>query len=181
MKSIYILLTKSDTYISKIINLVTADTYTHASISFNENLQPMYSFARENVDRPLPAGLRIEPLNTGFFKKYHYIPCALYELKVAEETYNAAKSYVEQMMLEKSNYRFSVLGLIFCRLNIPYHRKRHFFCSEFVSEVLTQCNALKLPKKPSLMRPNDYTQISILNCLFEGRLNKLIQSKLTIA
>ena len=35
-KSIYILLTKSDTCISKIINLTTADRYTHVSISFDD-------------------------------------------------------------------------------------------------------------------------------------------------
>ena len=80
-RSIYILLTKSDTCISKIINLTTADRYTHASISFEENLQPMYSFARKYVHFPLPAGLRHEPLDEGFFKRYSYIPCALYELK----------------------------------------------------------------------------------------------------
>jgi inositol transport system substrate-binding protein len=68
MKSIYILLTKSDTYVSKIIGLVTDDHYTHASISFEENLQPMYSFSRKFVHSPLPAGLRVEPLQQGFYK-----------------------------------------------------------------------------------------------------------------
>lgn len=52
MKSIYILLTKSDTYISKIIRLTTDDTYTHASISFTEDLEPLYSFGRLQPDMP---------------------------------------------------------------------------------------------------------------------------------
>ena len=127
MKKIYILLTRSGTWVSKIINLTTSDTYTHASISFDENLQPLYSFSRKRVNMPLPAGLRHEPLRHGFFKKYNTIPCALYELQVSDEVYNAAKQEVQQMMAERTSYRFSVLGLILCRLNIPYHRKRHFF------------------------------------------------------
>lgn len=174
MKSIFILLTKSDTYISKIIKLTTSDTYTHASISFDESLQPLYSFSRKFVRLPLPAGLRTEPLTRGFYKKYDYIPCALYELQVEDKVYEAAKQEVEQMMSEAPRYRFSVIGLVLCRLGIPFHRQRHYFCSEFVSNVLDQSNALPLPKEPSLMRPNDYTNIPGLTCLFEGQLYMLV-------
>lgn len=175
MKSIFILLTKSDTYISKIIKLTTSDTYTHASISFDESLQPLYSFSRKFVRLPLPAGLRIEPLTKGFYKKYDYIPCALYELKVEDEVYAAAKQEVEQMMVKAPLYRFSVIGLVLCRLGIPFHRQHHYFCSEFVGKVLHHSNALPLPKKPSLMRPNDYANIPGLTCLFEGQLYMLVE------
>ena len=174
-KSIYILLTKSDTCISKIINLTTADRYTHVSISFDESLQPLYSFARKYVHFPLPAGLRQEPLDDGFFKRYSYIPCALYELKVTEDVYNRAKRQVDRMMKKQKKYRFSVLGLILCRLSIPFHRKHFYFCSEFVGSILEDSNALALPKAPSLMRPNDYSKFSDMSCKFEGRLNTLIQ------
>lgn len=174
MKSIYILLTRSSTCISKIINLTTSDKYTHASISFDKSLEPMYSFARKFVNLPLPAGLRIEPLHTGFFKKHSHIPCALYELRVTDEVYDAAKKEVEMMMEEASKYYFSVIGLILCRLNIPYRRKYRYFCSEFVSEILSRSRALPLPKAPSLMRPNDYTEIPDLSCRYEGKLHNLI-------
>ena len=53
MKSIYILLTKSDTVVSKAIHLVTADQYTHVSISFDKTLQPLYSFSRKYIYLPL--------------------------------------------------------------------------------------------------------------------------------
>lgn len=175
MKSIYILLTRSDTYVSKIIGLTTADRYTHVSISFEKNLQPLYSFSRKYVNIPLPAGLRVEPLNQGFYKKYDYIPCALYELEVSDDVYEMARQEVEQMM-ETGGYYFSVLGLILCRLHIPLHRRRHLFCSQFVSDVLSHSNALKLPKDTSLMRPNDYTEIPDLDCMFQGKLEDLIES-----
>ena len=181
MKSIFILLTKSDTYISKIIKLTTSDTYTHVSISFDESLQPLYSFSRKFVNLPLPAGLRSEPLTKGFYKKYDYIPCALYELQVEDDVYNAARQEVAQMMVEAPRYRFSVIGLVLCRLGIPFHRQRHYFCSQFVSEILNQSNALPLPKDPSLMRPNDYTKLPGLTCLFEGQLYMLVEQKKIMA
>ncbi|MGM9948331.1 hypothetical protein [Floccifex sp.] len=175
MKSIYILLTKSDTYVSKAIKFVTKDTYTHASISFEKNLQPLYSFSRKYVNLPLPAGLRIEPLTAGFYKKYKEIPCALYELKVEENVYQNAKEEVETMMKTSNTYHFNLLGLFLCKLNIPFHREKCYFCSEFVSEILSRNKALLLPKEPSCMRPNDYTKFSELSCQFEGRLQFLIQ------
>lgn len=174
MKSIYILLTKSDTYISKIIRLTTDDTYTYASISFTEDLEPLYSFGRLQPDMPLPAGLCAESFNRGFFKKYPNIPCALYELKVDDEVYESAKNTVTEMMSEADIYRYNLMGLLFCRFNIPLRRRRHYFCSEFVSEILSKNNALTLPKEPSLMRPNDYTKIHNLTCLYEGQLIDLI-------
>lgn len=173
MKTIYILLTRTDTWVSRTIGLLTADPYTHASIAFNAELQPMYSFARYYPNLPLPAGLRIEPLHKGFFKQQSHVPCALYALEVTDEVYAAAQHEVDRMMLEAPRYQFSVIGLILCKLNIPFHRRHHYFCSEFVSEVLHRSKALTLPKDPSLMRPGDYTQIPALTCRYEGRLNQL--------
>lgn len=174
MKSIYILLTKSDTYISKIIKLTTNDKYTHVSISFEDCLQPLYSFARIKIDTPLPAGLRTEPFDSGFYHKYPHIPCALYELQVEDDVYESAKAEVEKMMSVAPLYHYNLMGLIFCRLNIPFNRKYHYFCSEFVSEILKKSNALILPKEPSLMRPGDYMNMEKLSCLYEGELFELI-------
>lgn len=173
MKSIFILLTHSNTCISKAIKLATNDTYTHVSISFHSTLQPLYSFARKYSATPLPAGLRTESFTTGFYKKNNGIPCALYELKVEDSIYEAAKDAVETMMKNSCIYHYNIMGLILCRLNIPFHRDHHYFCSEFVSAILKEHHAMKLPKEPSLMRPNDYTNMPLLSCLFEGTLNNL--------
>lgn len=174
MKTIYILLTKSETYISKIIQATTNDKYTHASISFDSSLQPLYSFSRLQADMPLPAGLHTESFDSGFFHKYPYLPCTLLALEVEDETYESAKAHVEDMMSRSDSYRYNVMGLIFCRLNIPLNRKSHYFCSEFVGHVLHRSNALELPKDPSLMRPYDYTKIPHLSCLYEGSLFDLL-------
>lgn len=177
MKSIYILLTRSNTFVSSLVKIATADRYTHVSISFEENLTPLYSFARRYIYMPLPAGLRPEYLNQGFFKRYPRIPCALYELVVEDAVFDRAKEAVETMMLDADKYKFNIWGLFLCRLNIPSKRKSHYFCSEFVSKVLIESEAIKLPKVPSLMRPNDYTKLPNLVCLFEGRVGGLVQHK----
>ena len=175
MKSIYLLLTRSDTYVSKTIGLATSDKYTHMSISFDEKLEPLYSFARKYKRTPLPAGIRHEALYSGFYEKCNHIPCALYELKVNEETYEKARSHVDDMMENADCYRYNVLGLLLCRMNIAYDRKSHYFCSEFVSEILAYSQAIELPKLPCLMKPSDYLLFEELECLYQGNIGELIK------
>ena len=56
-RSIYILLTRSGTWFSRFIHLVTSDCYTHASIGLDGPSGPFYSFARKYEHFALPAGL----------------------------------------------------------------------------------------------------------------------------
>lgn len=177
MKSIYILLTRSDTILSKIVHFITSDTYTHVSISFEENLQSLYSSSRKNGRTLFPAGPCAENLQSEYYKKHSQIPCAVYELQVNNEVYENAMIEVEKIISNSDCYHFNILGLLLCQFHIPYHREHHFFCSEFVSEVLHRSHALDLPKDTSLMRPNDYTAMPEICCLFQGHLWELTKEK----
>lgn len=175
MKTIYIVLTRSTTFLSRMVHLFTADTYTHVSISFEEELQPLYSSSRKNGRTMFPAGPCMESFQLGWFRKSWKIPCAVYELQVSEEAYEQAIHEVEQIMKNADEYHYNIIGLIFCRLNIPLRRRRHFFCSQFVSEVLKRSNALDLPKDTTLMKPGDYMRMPELFCCFTGYMSELIQ------
>ncbi|MBQ8687370.1 MAG: hypothetical protein IJ512_02325 [Ruminococcus sp.] len=174
MKTIYVLLTRSTTILSRIVHLITADTYTHVSISFETSLQPMYSSSRKNGKTLFPAGPCTEDFFSGYLKEHPDIPCALYRLQVSDEAYLAAKEEVCRIISNAERYHFNILGLIFCRLNISLRRKSHFFCSQFVSEILHRSRALKLPKEPVLMRPGDYMELPELHCLYRGTLGGLV-------
>ena len=150
------MLSRSETMVSRLIGLFTCEPYTHASIAFNENLTPM-----EYADR-------------GYYKEHYHIPCALYAFQVSDEIYNTARTLVRKMMDEQERYTYNVLGLLLCKLNIAYSRPYHYFCSEFVSNVLEKSHALKLPKPPSLMRPCDYTHIPELTLMFKGEMHELV-------
>ena len=173
MKSIYIVLTRSETILSKLVHLVTRDTYTHASLSFDADLQTLYSSSRKNGRTLFPAGPCRESLTSGYFKRHDHIPCIVYELKVSEAAYESARQEVAAIMAEADNYHFNIIGLMLCQMGIPYHRKRYYFCSQFVSEILQKSEAMVLPKDSSLMRPADYTGLPGLLCRFKGRIREL--------
>ena len=175
MKTIYILLTRSDTVLSRMVHFVTADCYTHVSLSFDKSLQPLYSSSRKNGRTLFPAGPCREHLQGGYYQKHGQTPCALYELPVSDEVYWSVKQGVQQIMENERDYHFNIIGLLLCQLNVPYHRKRHFFCSQFVSQVLEENGAIELPKDPTVMKPSDYMSMPELVCRFQGRLHELIQ------
>ncbi len=98
----------------------------------------------------------------------------MYELIVDDKTYYSAQKLVAEMIKQIDSYTYNVIGLFLCKFNIyAYDREHHFFCSEFVGDILARSNALKLPKPPSLMRPNDYTNIPELSLRFQGRMDEL--------
>ena len=177
MKTLYIFLTRSGTLVSNLVYALTGAEYTHISIAFDENLNTLYSSTRKNGYTMFPAGPSREYLNKGVFRLRENIPCALYALEVSDEAYARAKRRAEHMMTHGELYRFNSLGLLLCAFHIRWNRRRHYFCSQFVSEVLEQSGALALPKDSTLMHPNDYALLPQLKCLYKGRLADLPQRK----
>lgn len=175
MKTIYILLTRSGTILSRIIGVLTADPYTHVSISFEDGLQPMYSSSRKNGETMFPAGPCTENFHRGYWKRHPQTPCALYRFSVSDAAYAAALDEVDRIMANAEAYHFNILGLVLCRMRIPHSRRYHYFCSQFVGEVLRRSNALQLPKHASLMRPVDYMALPELTCCYTGVLEELVQ------
>jgi len=74
-------------------------------------------------------------------------------------------------MLENCDcYHYNILGLATCSLGIPHRRSRHFLCSQFVADVLTEAGALDLPCDISLMRPVDFMRLEQLQLIYRGLL-----------
>lgn len=78
------------------------------------------------------------------------------------------------MRMQKDDYRYDVRGLIRCKLGKESNRPNRYFCSKFVSEVLGDSGALRLPKPTSLMRPQDFMDMPQLTVLYRGSIAGLI-------
>ena len=175
MKTLYIFLTRSGTLLSNLVYRLTGAQYTHISLAFDEDLSTLYSSTRKNGYTMFPAGPSREYLNRGVFLMRENIPCALYALEVTDEAYIRAKRRTQHMMHHGELYRFNSLGLLLCWMHIRWQRRRHYFCSQFVSEVLEKSGAMELPKHSTLMHPNDYTRLEELRCVYKGTLAGLPQ------
>lgn len=172
-RRIYILLTRSPSMLSRTIHLFTGDDYTHVSIAFDGRLDSLCSFARFYWALPLPAGLVREGLYKSYYGRHRDMPCMLCSLTVSEPVYQAAREKTAEMLRHSGDYHYSIRGLAMCRVGIAENRPGHYFCSQFVAEVLAGSGAAKLPKPPSLMRPQDIAALRELNVLYHGNLQGL--------
>lgn len=155
-RSVYILLTRTNTLFSRVIHLFTGDEFTHAAIGVAGADGVFWGFGRKYPRLPFPGAFRKEcPWR---FK--HGAPCRVYRVDVSEACYREICMILEHMSTMPEFYHYSILGVIACRLGIIYHRDRYFFCSQFVAWLLQESGAVELPVCPAMFRPSDFTRLS---------------------
>lgn len=169
-RTIHILLTRSGTCFSRLIHLATQDSYTHASIGLDGPRGPFYSFGRKYEHLILPAGLVEEQVTP----HRRTVPCCLYELTVSEETYRRLRRQLRSMYARREEYGYNLLGTLACFFNLPLQRSHHYFCSQFVADLLQECGAVELPKPPTLLRPADFCGIEALRPVHQGFLEGIL-------
>ena len=173
MKSIYILLTRTNTVVSKCIHVATGNDFTHVSLSLDKKFTCLYSFGRKHKRTALPAGFVKESLNEGIMGDSNDINCAVYELKISNSSYKRLLRILDDMEMQMDIYRYNILGLPMCLLRVKKERKRHYFCSQFVSYVLIQSGAVHIEKAPSLVKPADFQSLPGAIQIFRGSIGQL--------
>ena len=137
MRKITILLTKYSDWVSSLIYYLTDRGYTHASLGVDD---VYYSFNYK--------GFRTETAE--FHRRHgvkHSISC---KLSISEEAYQRLCCQIQNFELHKSQLAYSRLGVVFCVLHIPFHRESHYFCSQFVAEMLKRSGAVPLKKREAV-------------------------------
>lgn len=172
MKSVYLILTCSNTIISRVIRRFTGENYTHAAIAFDDDLHIMYSFARKYASLPLPAGFMEEHTDGKFYRLQGNIPCIVMRKNVSLREYYMLKGMIRGIQCRSDEYKYSLFGLILCRLGIPLEIPGRFFCSQFVAWLLEKNNLVSLPKPSSLMHPADFLSIGGFETVYRGGLTE---------
>lgn len=169
-KNIYIMLSQTGTNCSKILQLFTRAPYNHASIALDEDLNSLYSFARQNLYIPLIGGFVKENINEGVYKLHDYTICQIYRIVVSEEQYLNLQQSISNFEKNKNKYSYNFVGLVAMLFNIPHHRQYHYVCSQFVAYVLQASKSVELEKHFSLMRPQDFSVLPEVDLVYSGKL-----------
>lgn len=165
-RKIYILLTRFPDNGSKAIHAMTGFYYTHASIGLEEDMNTFYSFVVK--------GFIVEEISRYLRPDRAPFPCQLYELEVSEKVYNSVKKILNSYVERKKHLHYTKLGLVFCLLRIPYKKDHHYFCSQFVADVLRQAKATHLKKHSALYLPGDFKHLPGIRLHFQGNLQSLL-------
>jgi hypothetical protein len=167
---VYVLLTDTGSIFTHTIKQFTNAPYNHASISFDPFLNEVYSFGRKKAYNPILAGFVKEDIYHGTFSYFPDTTCALFKIPVSESQLSVLRETINIFLKNKNVYKYNLIGLVGVPLNISYNRKNAYFCSEFVSEVLTKSNIINFNKDTCLVTPDDFRINFKDSLVYEGPL-----------
>ncbi len=174
--ALYVVVTSTGTNVAKAIRVLTKMPYSHASISATADLRELFSFARNFKRVPLPATFNSEYVGQGLFGKFPVIPCEVYEVPVTAEQYADFLQLIDHFRACRKQYSYSLLGLLFVKMQIERELARKFVCSQFVAYVLHECG-VELQKPPSLFSPEDLRHVPQAKLIYRGELNRYYQEQ----
>ena len=155
-RTIVVLFTCYRDLFSSFLYYITNRGYTHTSVSLEEGSDFYYGFNVRGFCREYPERR----------KKRMRDKSAALHLEVSEESYQRIKNRIMGMEADSEAYRYTKLGVFFCLLHIAWRKEGHYFCSQFVSELLLTAGGIPLKKQPSLYLPNELEkELSGLPCL----------------
>jgi len=164
--TIYIVLTKTGTLLSKAIGMYTGKEMNHASIAFDEELFEMYSFGRRQLNNPLSGGFLRENAERGLFET---ADCVVYRCRVSHYQYLEMMKIVRYMYWNRDRYKYNFIGLFGVMMQKEVRRERAYFCSQFVA-MLLKVGGLKIYQNPALMTPHCIAQLPYLEKVYAGKL-----------
>ena len=167
-KAVYIVLMHSGTPLANIIKKVTNDEFSHACISFNSKLDPLYSFGSkpDTMDRTHGSiGFVINNPSDSFFLRYKS-NFRVYVMYVSNNAYQLMKERLEYFTKNKDNLKYDFRGLIDIYLGKDSEDHEKYFCSRFVMEIINK--GMELAKVPSLWRPNEIMSLSNISLVNQG-------------
>ena len=158
-KSLFIVLSQSGTWISKLLKRITKTDYNHSSISFEENLTEMYSFGRRFKYYPFIGGFVKETPTTGVFGRFADTKVLVLKIDVSESQYGALKQRVAEMYEHKWRYHYNYIGCFLNWFHKNLERKHYLYCSEFIKELFVRYEVLDKSAFPRVIRPCDFIKI----------------------
>lgn len=181
-RTIYFLFTDTGTYLSRAINYCTKEGLNHVSISFDDDLQEVYSFGRKNPRNPFIGGFVKENIYSDFLKN---ASCAIYAYHLTDAEFQKVQTRIKEIELQAGNYKYNFLGLFGVILQIEINREHAMFCSQFVASVLREVEGFQLTKPECFTTPSDIRGLSGLQLIYQGKLcdykNNILDSGEAIA
>lgn len=171
--NIYLVFSRTGTWLSRLIKVLTNHQYTHVALSLDCNFNNMYTFGRLNPNNPFYAGLTIESLYSGVYQSSSSCESLIYKIPITNEQQKKLLTEIDKYYSSNIKYKYNFLGLFAVLLDKPWKRDNYYFCSQFVTELLTNSGIWDSPKLPELTRPIDLIHISNKEIVFQGLVNEI--------
>lgn len=176
---VFIVLQHSGTALATVIKKMTGNEFSHACISFNPYLDPLYSFGnKKSTTLKADPGFVIQHGRHSDFYNNYTVRYAVYVMYVNEEAHKAMKATLREFIKRKHELKYDFVSLIYAWLGKETEKSEKYFCSKFVAKVLTA--GYDLGKVPSLWKPEDFKKLNNITLVNRGDNFKKYSSKKTI-
>ena len=159
---VYIVLSSGSSLFARAITKATKNEFSHAMISFNSNLNPLYSFGTR------PDGKLGFVINNPKDHVWDIEDCkySVYVMYVTDKAKRAMKQRLNDFVSKEKNLKYSFKGILDIWRGKESEKDEKWFCSRFVMDIISK--AQNLSKVPSLWRPGDIEQLSNISLVNRG-------------
>lgn len=164
---VFIVLTYGDNPLGLAISKITGDKWSHVLISFNPQLNPMYTFGTRTHERGRESlfGFTYQSTKDKWYKT-KYTKYAVYVMYVNKKAYDKMQERLEYFKNNEKDSEYDFPGIIAIGLNHDTEHHRKYFCSRFVAEILSQ--GVGMEKLPSLYRPQELSELKDISLVNAG-------------
>ena len=161
---VFIVLSSGSSLFAKGIKTVTRSEFSHAMISFNSKLDPLYSFGTKAGGKGL--GFVINNPKDYVFDvedaKY-----SVYVMYVTDKAKKAMQDALQFFIYNKNKLKYDFHGILDIWVGKSSdQRKEKWFCSRFVMFLISK--ATELSKVPSLWKPGDIEKLDNISLVNRG-------------
>ena len=146
-QAVYVVCMHSRSVLANIVKAWTHDEFSHAALSLEPDLNPMYTFGGGD-------GFSIETPDNPFFIARPTMHWAVYAVFVNPDEMALIKERLLYFMKRDPVFRFDLLGLTNIAFGKAVEKETKYFCSGFVADVLQAGNKAN-DRSYSLYKPQD--------------------------
>ncbi|HBI85909.1 MAG TPA: hypothetical protein DDX71_06440 [Ruminococcus sp.] len=176
-RSVFVVVTSTGTSVARAIRVLTKMPYSHVSLSSDASLRELYSFSRSFCRVPLPATFNRELIGEGTLGRFDRIPCEIYEIPMTQAQYARYEALIQHFVSCRKMYSYSLMGLIWVKLQKERQLQNKFVCSQFVAYVLEECGIV-IDKPPCLCTPEDLRHLPEARLIYRGELNSYYRDQI---
>lgn len=151
MENLYILFSRTDSRIGRLIRFVTGAGYNHVSVASREDLSDLVSFARRYYSAPLYGGFVEEGMER-YCRNGAYADVVLCRIPLEPQQAQRIEARITAMKREPHHYIYDLAAA--AAAPFGYYRKRQdaYTCLHFASELLGLRDVHSIPQLMALLK-----------------------------
>ena len=152
MKKIYVVLSGGSSLSKRLYRMATDCAYDHVSVSFNEKLPVMYSFAKSQFNVPFEGGFVAE-YPSRFIAEGKNVPVRIFAYEVSDEEYMRVRDVIRRMMTHPQIYTYNVYDKALSAVGGSFSLKRSYTDLSFVCKLLRIGNVRSIKELDFILGP----------------------------